>query len=407
MQVVKPAVHTQEEIRDYYKAHPFDESLPDKRDKESDIVNGEIGELSQETTDNALATLNFMRYIAGVNTVDVTDNLQRTCQAAAALDAHNTLKGVQAGHNPVNPGDVPEDLYKLGAAGAGSSNLVPGQGLGGVVIGSFVPDPGNVYTGLSHRRYCLNPSMGATGFGSAIEHLDGRSEGMRMMYATDESKGWSQIHAVAWPAPDPSAEPIPEPVIPGEQTGGQTGGSGSASSAESQMAAPESSEPEPSSAQGGEVSSGDATTGQGSSKPAASGEHKGDGGKKAGSTKEQERKRPAARTERRLSDINTSTLPTGAEFSELRVRSSKTIRRAVGLSWQRVSGASRYVVYGGKCGKGNKYRRLGAKARFETANPKVATVSRTGKVKATGKGNTSVWVYAQNGLTKRLVVSVK
>ena len=44
---------------------------------------------------------------------------------------------------------------------------------------------------------------------------------------------------------------------------------------------------------------------------------------------------------------------------------------------------------------------------YETSDPKVATVSKKGKIKAVGKGNCLVYVYAQNGVSKAVKVKVK
>ena len=48
-----------------------------------------------------------------------------------------------------------------------------------------------------------------------------------------------------------------------------------------------------------------------------------------------------------------------------------------------------------------------AKMRYESSNPKVATVSAKGVVKAKGKGKCYVYAYAQNGAIKKVTVKVK
>ena len=47
------------------------------------------------------------------------------------------------------------------------------------------------------------------------------------------------------------------------------------------------------------------------------------------------------------------------------------------------------------------------KVAYETDNPKVATVSKSGKIKAVGKGTCYVYAYAQNGVFARCKVTVK
>ena len=44
---------------------------------------------------------------------------------------------------------------------------------------------------------------------------------------------------------------------------------------------------------------------------------------------------------------------------------------------------------------------------YESSNEAVATVTKAGKVKAVGKGNCVIYVYAQNGLFKKVKVKVK
>ena len=45
--------------------------------------------------------------------------------------------------------------------------------------------------------------------------------------------------------------------------------------------------------------------------------------------------------------------------------------------------------------------------RYLSTDSKVATVSKTGKIKAVAKGTCYVYVYAKNGFGKRIKVTVK
>ena len=47
------------------------------------------------------------------------------------------------------------------------------------------------------------------------------------------------------------------------------------------------------------------------------------------------------------------------------------------------------------------------KVAFESDNPAVATVSKSGKVKAVGKGTFYVYAYAQNGVFAKCKITVK
>ena len=48
-----------------------------------------------------------------------------------------------------------------------------------------------------------------------------------------------------------------------------------------------------------------------------------------------------------------------------------------------------------------------AKFRYESSNPKIATVSKKGKVKGKKKGKCYIYLYTQNGIYKRVRITVK
>ena len=60
-----------------------------------------------------------------------------------------------------------------------------------------------------------------------------------------------------------------------------------------------------------------------------------------------------------------------------------------------------------KLHNGNKKVSMHRKIAFETDKPKVATVSKSGKIKAVGKGSCTIYVYAQNGVFAKCRVRVK
>ena len=57
--------------------------------------------------------------------------------------------------------------------------------------------------------------------------------------------------------------------------------------------------------------------------------------------------------------------------------------------------------------KKNKVNTHIAKFRYESLNNKVATVDKKGKIKAKKKGTTTILVYTQNGICKKVKVKVK
>jgi len=50
----------------------------------------------------------------------------------------------------------------------------------------------------------------------------------------------------------------------------------------------------------------------------------------------------------------------GAVFNKLRLRSQKQTKSSITITWKKVKGVKRYVIYGNKCGKKNKLKRLAA-----------------------------------------------
>ena len=182
--------------------------------------------------------------------------------------------------------------------------------------------------------------------------------------------------------------------------------------------------------------------------------------------------------------------PSGTTFAQLSAKVKKAKKTSITLTWNRV--APKYIIYGNKCGKGQKYKKIttvagtsftqkglakgtyykymvvavdaggrvvatsktmhaatsgkkvgnpkkvtvkkktlklkrgktakikasivkpkGKKVKnhrklaYESANPKVATVAKNGKVKAVSKGTTYIYVYAQNGVYAKVKVIVQ
>lgn len=201
-----------------------------------------------------------------------------------------------------------------------------------------------------------------------------------------------------------------------------------------------------------------------------------------------------------LINYASETDPAGSVFSVLQLKASKVTKNSIKLTWKKAPGAVRFVVYGNKCGKKNRYvkqtetkatsmtvKKIGgvtvkkgtyykfivvaldsngkvvstsktvhaataggkvgnakslntnakknkvsikmkksfklkAKAKpaskklkvkkhrgilFESSNPKVASVNKKGVIKGVSKGACDVYAYAQNGICKKIKVTVK
>lgn len=78
------------------------------------------GELSESTASDALAVVNFARYVAGISSdVTLDSSYSELAQAASLV---NQLNG-SLSHSPSQPAGLSSELYRLGKKGAGSSNI--------------------------------------------------------------------------------------------------------------------------------------------------------------------------------------------------------------------------------------------------------------------------------------------
>ncbi|MBQ1406525.1 MAG: M6 family metalloprotease domain-containing protein [Eubacterium sp.] len=64
--------------------------------------------------------------------------------------------------------------------------------------------------------------------------------------------------------------------------------------------------------------------------------------------------------------------PAGTQFGSLRLKASKVTKSSIKLTWKKVSGAKKYVLYANKCGKGKKYKKLATYTKTSVTIKKVA-----------------------------------
>lgn len=159
------------------------------------------GTLDASTLDTALRMLNQIRYIAGIpDNVRLNAEYSSLCQAACIVNYANDSMT----HYPVQPAGMDETLYNRGAQGASESNIAAGWGskkitcsLPKILVTQWMEDADSSNVAeVGHRRWCLNPSMTATGFGAVT---DGKRY-QTAMYAFDNSFGGTPFYGVAWPA---------------------------------------------------------------------------------------------------------------------------------------------------------------------------------------------------------------
>ncbi|MBQ8506148.1 MAG: Ig-like domain-containing protein [Clostridia bacterium] len=156
------------------------------------------GRLTEEKLGDALAYLNFLRAVAGLDAVQASEIYNLRSQNAALLLAANDF----ISHNPPCPEGMNPDLYDSGLLGASLSNLAhfnwmqPDILLDGIAY--FARDDGDMnLSSLGHRRWLLNPRMAETGFGLA-NALSGHS--YVVMFAVDDGNADAEWDHVAWPS---------------------------------------------------------------------------------------------------------------------------------------------------------------------------------------------------------------
>ena len=110
---------SEEDIKAYLSSHPFDVTKPDTWKITPDYKNNIAGELSDASRQNALNTLNVMRYVAGLNEASYDYDTEKYAQASSTLMIG--IGGIT--HNPERKAGVSDELYTNGAYGAKHSNL--------------------------------------------------------------------------------------------------------------------------------------------------------------------------------------------------------------------------------------------------------------------------------------------
>ena len=189
--VINVAEHTPQEIKQYIDSHQFSTSVSNKFTSEpSTSYPYSAGSLDDETLQNALNSLNCMRYIAGLQEVSLNSEYNELAQYASLVDCVNNVLT----HAPEQPEDMPADIFQLGATGAGSSNMCFStiRNIAHTVIGYMNDSDSSNISRLGHRRWCLNPDMKKTGFGAVDRYS--------AMYVFDHGRAGATEKRVCWPA---------------------------------------------------------------------------------------------------------------------------------------------------------------------------------------------------------------
>ncbi len=198
---VSPTVeyHTADEILTMYHLLNLDQSVSTAYTVQPDLSGlSTSGSLSSEVQQNALDTLNFARYIAGIS-YDVTLD---ESYAQSAQDAAFALAVIGEGpdHEFAQPSWMSDSLYASASLGAYYGNLSAGiSDLATNIIHGWLSDEGeNNLDALGHRRAALSPTMTATGFG-LVRTSSADYRAYSAMSTLGNSLGGDEF-GVCWPA---------------------------------------------------------------------------------------------------------------------------------------------------------------------------------------------------------------
>ena len=138
-----------------------------------------LGKLSQSFLNSGVTYLNYIRYLAGLPEVELTDEENTAAQYGAVLMAANDSMT----HEPEQPEDMDEAFYTAGYAATSTSNLyMYGTSsadssllhvLQSAVSGQMADSSTDNMSRVGHRRWLLNPTLLYVGFGCADAAYDG------------------------------------------------------------------------------------------------------------------------------------------------------------------------------------------------------------------------------------------
>ncbi len=157
--------HTQAEIKEMYEELPFNiHSHTDYAEDYSSSSPYKIGKPSNAALTEAINSVNFIRYVAGLP-YDVTldSSLNTQTQTGSLVLYMNQVMS----HTPQKPAGLTDSLYQVGYKACGESNIgLNYYNIANAVISGYVNDTdfSNIER-LGHRRWVLNPRMKKTGFG--------------------------------------------------------------------------------------------------------------------------------------------------------------------------------------------------------------------------------------------------
>ncbi|MBU5671490.1 S-layer homology domain-containing protein [Paenibacillus brevis] len=159
------------------------------------------GKLKDAYILEGIKAVNLARYLAGLpDDVQPDYALGKQQQAAALLNAING----QLSHYPSQPSGMNEDLYRIGANAAKSSNIAYGADtFREAVFDLYMADSGESNMDrVGHRRWILNPVMKKTMFGAVVGQSGTIEVPYSNMYSFDASRAAGEVvyDQIAWPS---------------------------------------------------------------------------------------------------------------------------------------------------------------------------------------------------------------
>lgn len=157
-----------------------------------------IGQVEPSYLDSGLQYVNFIRTLAGLEPVTLSEHLSIQAQYGAVLLAAND----ELTHSPAKPAGMGDSFYRMGRQAAERSNLSLRYGypwetlLQSAVQGHLDEKSEENRRTLGHRRWLLDPRLGAVGFGLASS-ASGKQ--YIVLPVSDRSGTGTVPAAVTWP----------------------------------------------------------------------------------------------------------------------------------------------------------------------------------------------------------------
>ena len=154
--------HSKDKIREFYNNNHMNFIDSEYSVTPSTTAPFAAGKLTDVTMNEALKTVNLIRYIAGLNyNVNLKTDYSEKTQAGALLNAVNQ----SLSQTPSRPNGMDTALYNKGYTGNQNSSLASGNSsLSTSIVENWLSDASETST-LTQRRWLLNSAMAETGFG--------------------------------------------------------------------------------------------------------------------------------------------------------------------------------------------------------------------------------------------------